>query len=185
MKTIKDLDVNKIEKRHLIILKPDLTLFQRRTKSPVEFSYNGSIFTTAVPKEDLTGHILGTDSGISSLAFDKETMFEETKNRKGNLKVYEVKIKKEISLILDLDLVCKEQDIEWPYLKIWSTGNQRNQDEEKELMKLYGLFENRDKRINGVQYTSRHHPTGQCVMFFDTLQHIDEYLFCKDITDQQ
>jgi hypothetical protein len=184
MKSIKDLDVDKIEEKHLIRLQVGITMYQRRVISPIEFAYSNSTFTTEVPVEKLRLDIIGINSGASSYAFDRKTMHEETKNRNGDLRIYEIKIKKEIDRILDLNKVCEEQGIETVYLHIWPTIDGRNPEIEKELFNLYGLFQKHSKRINGVKYRSRRNPDGYCVAIFDTLHNLEGYISYKDITDK-
>lgn len=184
MKSIKSLDVNKIQERHLVRLEVGDIVYQRRTLSPIAFSYNGGTFTTPVSQETRKFNYIGVNSGASSFAGDLKMMFEETENRKGNLKIYKVTVKKKIDRVLDLDEVCHEQGIDFPYLHEWFTRDGRNPIEESKLFNLYGIKLG-EKRIFGIKYTSRRCSKGQCFTFLDTLgNNLDDYIDIMEKLDE-
>lgn len=171
-KTIKDLDVTKIVARYLISLKPGAIFYRRSKDDPLNFHYNQTTFTTAVPLETVNTQLCGASSGNSCLLETVSILDAETKGRDG--RIYEIKIEQEIDRILDLDTVCEEQGIENEYLKIYPGGPyERNPNEESELFKLYGL-EVDNRRIHGVRYRSRRDPTGHCIIIYDTVSDLKD-----------
>jgi hypothetical protein len=100
-------------------------------------------------------------------------MYKETENYVGSCEVYEIKIKREIGCILDLNQVCTEQGIEEIYLKPDGTY----MSSEEELMneqQLHNLYDKDvgGKKLNGVKYRSRQHSEGQCVVFYDNIHFV-------------
>jgi hypothetical protein len=181
-KTIKDLDVTKIAECHLITLEPGGIFYKKSKDDPLNFHYNQTTFTTAVPIETVNPIYIGTNSGSTCLVEAVTILRAETIGRDGM--VYEIKVVKDIDRFVDLDKVCEEQEIEREYLKIYPDGPyQRNPQEESELFNLYGL-EIGNRRVHGVRYRSRRDPTGHCIIIYDTLPDLRERATTRDITDE-
>lgn len=171
-KNIKNLDVTKIAVCHLISLKPGAIFYRKSKDDPLNFHYNQTTFTTAVPLDTVNSQLCGVSSGNSCLLETVSILDSEAKGRDGE--IYEIKIEKEIDRIIDLDAVCEEQGIEDEYLKIYLGGPfERNPEEESELFKLYGL-EIDNRRLHGVRYRSRRNPTGHCIIIYDTISDLKE-----------
>lgn len=172
-KTIKDLDIDKIEERHLIILEKDFTFYRRTSKNPLEFQYSGSTFTTVVPLEIQGFYITHQPSAGYFGANKIHTVFKETENYTGNVKVYQITVRHRIERILDLNQLCSEQEIEPEYLrpdKYFKTKEEQI-DFEKELHKLY-VQKLKNKRLHGIKFRSRKDPEGDCIVFYDNLPHL-------------
>lgn len=182
-KTIKDLDVTKISVRHLISLSPGDIFYRKSNDDPLNFHYNTTTFTTAVPLERVNSQISGISSGNSCFLETVSILDAEARGRDG--RIYEIRIVKEINRVLDLNIVCKEQGIEKEYLKIYPEGpHGRNPQEESELFNLYGL-EVDNRRIHGVRYRSRRDPSGHCIIIYDTVSDLKGCAFARDITDEE
>lgn len=182
-KTIKDLDVTKISVRHLISLKPGAIFYRKSNDDPLNFHYNNTTFTTAVPLERVNSQICGISSGNSCLLETVSILDAETKGRDG--RIYEIKIVQEIDRVIDLNIVCEEQGIEKEYLKIYPEGPyERNPQKESELFKLYGL-EVDNRRIYGVRYRSRRDHSGHCIIIYDTVPDLKSRAFARDITGEK
>jgi hypothetical protein len=182
MKTIKDLDINKINEAHLIELDLGYKFFRRTEGNPLDFHYNDTTLTTKVLLDQIISGKVGLNSVNCCAINIAQGAFAETKWKLG-LKLYEIIVKKCIERILDLDRVCEEQEIEAQYLHLHATESGRDPNMEKELFNLYGK-EIREKRIHGVKYRSRRYPEATCYMFYDTLPGLSEYLDYRDITNE-
>lgn len=181
MKTIEDLDIDKIDESHLVYLEKGFTMYRRSAEEPLEFRYNDTTFTTKVEPENRQWGPIATNSGNCCMITTVQGAFAETLGLEDR-KLYEIVVIKPIDRILDLDKVCEEQGIERQYLHVYETPDGRDRGREKELFKLYGK-QIREKRINGVKYRSRRLPDDACYMFYDTLPNLNEYLSDKEITD--
>lgn len=175
-KTIKDLDIDKIEERHLIMLSPGTVIYRRTDKDPLVLRCSRGTFTTQTPLEVIGHREVFRPTANASAAFGFETMYKETERYIGNCKVYEIKITKEIGRILDLNQVCAEQNIEEIYLKPEGTY----MTDEEELMaeqQLHNLYDKDvgGKKLNGVKYRSRQHSEGQCVVFYDNIRFVSSF----------
>lgn len=170
-KPITELDINKIDKKHLITMNKGEIIYRRTScETPLRLVCSRGTFTTITPLEKLGYRTVHRPTASASAAFTTETMFKETQNYVGECKVYEIVMITRLSHILDLDQVCKDQGIEDIYLK--PDGNYKNDDEE--LMAEYPLHQLYDKeiegkRLNGVKYRSRQHSEGYCLVFYDNI----------------
>lgn len=181
MKSIKDLDVGKINDSHLICLSEGFKMYRRSAGVPLEFRYNDTTFTTKVEPENRRLDIIAINSGACSTITSVRGTFAETMGSEGR-KLYEIDVIKPIDRILDLDKVCEEQGIERQYLHIVNTLDGRDHEQEKELFKLYGK-NIQEKRIHGVKYLSRRSPNDFCYMFYDTLPNLNEFLSSNEIAE--
>jgi len=173
-KRIEDLDIDKIESRHLISLTIGETYIKRTYVDPLAF-YHDQPTTFLTPVKEL-GLPAGSTSGGSCMATSGEVADAESCGRNK----YEIRVIKVIERIIDLDKVCEEQGIEREYLKICGTSNGRNHELENKLTSLYGK-KLEEKRIYGVRYRSRRDPTGHCIVLYDTLGSLKDYLSVKII----
>jgi len=181
IKTIKDLDISKIDDSHLITLRHESKLYRRVKGNPLEFCYNDTTFTTNVSPENRFFGMIGVSSGNSSMINTERGAFLETDFEEGR-KLYEIIVIKPVERIIDLDKACAEQGIERQYLHIYDTDDGRDREKEKELFNLYGK-EIRERRIHGVKYRSRRSPGDTCYMFYDTILNLNDYFRYREITD--
>ena len=182
IKTIKDLNIIKINDSYLITLRQESKLYRRVKGDPLEFCYNDTTFTTKVLSENRHLGMIGMNSGSSSMITTVRGAFAET-NREEGRKLYEASVIKPIDRIIDLDRVCDEQGIERQYLHIYDTDDGRDREKEKELFNLYGK-EIRERRIHGIKYRSRRSPEDTCYMFYDTIPNLNDYFIYREIPDE-
>lgn len=180
-KTIADLDVNKINESHLVVLETGCIMYRRVQGDPLEFRYNDTTFTTKVEPERRQWGAAAANSGNCCMINTIQGAFAETLGLKDR-KLYEIVVIRPIDRILDFDKVCEEQGVEKQYLQVYDTQDGRDHDKEKELFKLYGK-QILEKRIHGVKYGSRRMPDSICYMFYDTLPNLNTYLTYNDIPD--
>ena len=181
MKTIQDLEIDKINDSHLITINCGFTVYRRVEGDPLNFRYNDTTFTTAVEPERRQWGASAVNSGNCCMITTVQGAYAETPGIKDR-KLYEITVIKPVERILDLDKVCKEQGIERRYLHIYDTDDGRDNVKEQELLKLYGK-QIQEKRIHGVRYRSRRLPSDTCFMFYDTLPNLRDYLSYKEIPD--
>ena len=175
MKTIKDFNVELINESHLIVLKEGSTFYRRSRGDPLEFRYNDTTFTTSVPLEQRGFYFTYQPTGAAYATTQIHTVFKETENYTEDTRLYELKLSRPIERILDLNLVCKEQEMEREYLRPdkYFESNKQQMQFEKELYNLYGL-KLKEKNIFGVIYRSRQDSEGDCIVFYDNLPHVSK-----------
>ncbi|MEW6074813.1 MAG: hypothetical protein AB1530_00740 [Candidatus Omnitrophota bacterium] len=171
-KTIKDLDINRIEEKHLIILEKDFILYRRTAKNPLAFQHSSTTFTTAAPIEKQGFYLTYHPTAASYATTRMHTVFKETEDYVGNVRLYQLKVIHKIARILDLNQVCNEQGIERDYLRPdqYFRTEKEQSDFEHELYRLY-MKELNNKKIYGVKFKSRKDPEGDCIVFYDNLPH--------------
>lgn len=173
MKLIKDLDIDKIEERHLISLEKGSIFYRRTHSDPLAFRYNNTTFTTAVPLEKQGFYLTHHPTGAVYATTRVHTVFKETENYIGDCRLYEIILRCKIERILNLNKVCAEQGIEPEYLRPDGSFETEEQQMkfEAELYNFYGM-KLKDKNIYGVQFRSRKDSEGDCLVFYDNLPHI-------------
>lgn len=181
IKSIEDLEIDKISESHLVSLDQGFTIYRRVIGDPLDFQYNGTTLTTGVELDRRQWGSVAVNSGNCCMITSIRGAYAETLGSEGR-KLYEIVVIKPIDRILDLDKVCEEQDIERQYLHVYDTEDGRDHEKEKELFKFYGK-QIQEKRIHGIKYKSRRSPVDTCYMFYDTLFNLNEYLSYSVISD--